>query len=502
MLFQVQGPTSGKLGSLVRFDLAKDDFWHASAFSTVQKYALGKERQSTLGLLQPSADRLKEAELQADAYGLLYSTWAGYSPQRLLAQPDSFFEQWAAATGEGSDTAHPAPAVRAGFLRNQLAQVTEDLDYFHFGARLLELGRYEDALLLLERFKDSFASREVFTDIGLAHHQLALRELARCDGQLAMRFALPVEADPTTLAERTRLRGAGDDRAEQACLDGPVFREHVAAARRYLELACERDASYLAARIDLVATLLLARRNAEAMLVADDGLKLAPGSAELLDGKAVAFYLFGLESRFETTDGALKMLDQAAKYAPRSPAVLYNRAVILEERGRTAAAHDAWLAFLAVDPASPLSEVARQRAGATGSAVPAPPVAAVGPSSPLPVGALSASTRERLRGFTEREFVLGDFRGSFLSGTLASGGSTAAPRTDALQALAIGAALELVEVAPGAKLSRAEALARYGAPARTVATPHGEVLVYRAFALSYVGEALDATLFFAAAAAR
>jgi len=117
----------------------------------------------------------------------------------------------------------------------------------------------------------------------------------------------------------------------------------------------------------------------------------------------------------------------------------------------------------------------------------------------LPVGALSAATRERLRGFTEREFVLGDFRGSFLSGTLAGGGSPDAARTEAVRALAIGEALELVEVAPGAKLSRAEALARYGAPTRTVATPHGEVLVYREFAFSYAGEALEATLFFAAA---
>src|SRR5204862_4888662 len=156
--------------------------WHASAFSAVTKYgakqAGGDERQSTLGLLQTTPRDLQAAELQADAYGMLYASWAGYSPPSLLAQPDTFFDQWARSTGLAADVAHPSAGKRADFLRSQLAQVADDLDFFHFGVRLLELGRYDDALLLLERFQDRFASREVFTNLGLVHHQMALRELA------------------------------------------------------------------------------------------------------------------------------------------------------------------------------------------------------------------------------------------------------------------------------------------------------------------------------------
>src|SRR6185369_15236567 len=103
-----------------------DDFWHASAFSAVTKYGRrqpgGGDRQSTLGLLQTTPRDLKSAEFQADAYGMLYASWAGYSPETLLAQPDNFFDQWARSTGLAEDVAHPNAAARADFLRSQLAQ--------------------------------------------------------------------------------------------------------------------------------------------------------------------------------------------------------------------------------------------------------------------------------------------------------------------------------------------------------------------------------------------
>jgi tetratricopeptide (TPR) repeat protein len=486
--------------------LAKDDFWHASAFSALAKYDRrrgdGKqpetEAQSTLGLLQTTPRDLQSAEHQADAYGMLYASWAGYSPQTLLEQPDSFFAQWSRATGLAEDVAHPSAAARANFLRSQLAEVAEDLDYFHFGVRLLELGRYDDALLLLERFQDRFASREVFTNLGLVHHQMALRELARCDGQVAMRFALPVEADPVTLAERSRLRGAADP--ADVCREAPAFREHWTAARRLLELGRDRDPTYLPARIDLIATLLLGGRHAEAIVVSEEALELDPEASALLNGRALGIYLFGLESRLETTDTALGLLDQALRNEPGAPAVLWNRARILDERGRTAAARDAWRAYLAVDATGPRAEIARQRADITASPSPSTP-AAVRPAPPLPLGEISVETTARLRGLARQPFVLGDFRGAFLRGRMASpaaaGAKTVARSVLDVSALQIGSALELVEVlvAPAVP-GGAE---RFGTPLRRVATPRGDVLVYTDFAAVLERGALTALLHFAPA---
>ncbi len=485
--------------------LAKDDFWHASAFSAVAKYG-GKRQsgahlpgvsagQSTLGLLQPTPRDLQSAELQADAYGMFYASWAGYSPQTLLTQPDTFFDQWARSTGLAADVAHPSASVRADFLRTQLAQVADDLDFFHFGVRLLELGRYDDALLLLERFQDRFASREVFTNLGLVHHQMALRELARCDGQVAMRFALPVEADPVTLAERSRLRG-GDP--ADVCRESPAFQEHFTAARRLLELARDRDPTYLPARVDLIATLLLGGRNAEAIVVSEEALKLDPDASALLNGRALGVYLFGQESRLETTDSALGLLDQALRSAPNAPAVLFNRARILDERGRTAAARDAWRAYLAVDATGPRAEIARQRgdlggaptaaAATTAASTPVPP--------PLPLGEISTATAERLRTFERQSFVLGDFRGEFLHGRVAQRDPQGRSSETAVAALQIGSALELVETGASAAVGAPDA-SRLGPPLQRFATARGEVLVYRELALELVGGKVDAVLHFA-----
>lgn len=474
--------------------LAKDDFWHASAFSAVTRFSREATRQTTLGLLRTTPRDLQSAELQADAYGLLYMTWAGYAPETLLAQEASFFDQWSVATGEVGDLAHPGASDRGAFLRSQLAQVADDLDFFRFGVRLLELGRYEDALLLLERFKDLFASREVFTDIGVAHYQLALRELARCDGQAVMRFALPLIADPATLAERRRQRGAAGSSPAllDPCLDAPAFREQIATAQRYLRLACERDGQYLPARVDLLAAMLLDGKYAGALELADEALELAPRSSEALNGKALGLFQFGLDTRTDTTDTALALLDEARRADPSSSAPIYNQAVILDQRGRTAAARAAWVALLALEPNGPYSESARHRL-----TLPSPPVArgtANPPSSPLAIGAITPATAERLRALARHDFVLGDFRGAFLRA-----GDAGAP--GALSALVIGGVLELVESVPGEPVARGTAEQRYGPPLRTLSTARGVVLIYPNFALEFSGSTLLATIHFASPSA-
>ena len=333
----------------------------------------------------------------------------------------------------------------------------------------------------------------MFTNLGLVHHQMALRELARCDGQLAMRFALPVEADPVTLAERSRLRGAGDP--DDICRESPVFREHFTAARRLLELARDRDPTYLPARVDLIATLLLGARNAEAIVVSEEALKLDPDASALLNGRALGVYLFGQESRLETTDSALALLDQALKHEPASPAALFNRARILDERGRTAAARDAWRAYLAVDSTGPRAEIARQRAdlASPAGAAATTPTSAAAPAPPLPLGEISPATAERLRGFASQGFVLGDFRGAFLRGRLMQLDARGHAGEIAVAALQIGSALELVESGAGARLD----VELFGPPLQRVTTSRSEVLAYGDFALELVGGEVESVLHFA-----
>ena len=236
-------------------------------------------------------------------------------------------------------------------------------------------------------------------------------------------------------------------------------------------------------------------------MVSEDALKLDPQAPALLNGRALGIYLFGLESRFETTDNALALLDQALKSAPNSAAVLFNRARILDERGRAAAARDAWQAYLAVDADGPRAEIARQRLDLAARTSTPLTVTSGAPAPPLPLGEIAPATAERLHALTRQSFVLGDFRGTFLRGTLparvASGAKAGANASDAIAALQIGSALELVEVAvaPGTSFDTRT----LGAPLRRIETPHGEVLVYKDFAAVFERRALTAWLHFAAA---
>jgi hypothetical protein len=131
---------------------------------------------------------IRKQELQADSYGLIYMTMAGYDPKAIIDRDrTNFFENWVSKiTGKiaYSDATHPGPKERAEFLRVQLVSVVDALNYFSFGVRLYQLGRYSDAILLLEAFKEKFPSREVFSNIGLCHYQLAMRVLSNCDESL------------------------------------------------------------------------------------------------------------------------------------------------------------------------------------------------------------------------------------------------------------------------------------------------------------------------------
>src|SRR5262249_60218374 len=123
---------------------------------------------------------------------------------RPLGARGSFIPEWVGKlSSAGYVVAQVPPDQRVALLRSHLASVAEELDVFHFGVRLLQLGRYADALVLLERFRARFAGREVLNNVGLAHLQIALGFLSACDRAQYLRFKLPLVVDPETRASAT-----------------------------------------------------------------------------------------------------------------------------------------------------------------------------------------------------------------------------------------------------------------------------------------------------------
>jgi len=467
--------------------LARDDFWHAAAFGAAQRISLPTPATAEIrSLLQPEPRDAQLAELQADASGAIYMAMAGFSPAELLEKDPDFFVRWTRQAGLGEaydDPGHPSPEQRAVLLRTHLADLVNYLDFFYFGVRLAQLGRYEESIALLKYFSGQFPSREVFTDLGYAHYQLALRPLSRCDGEFAMRFRLPVAIDDETLASRGRLRGS---ESREACLAAKQVREELDDARKSLKKAMELDGKYMPARHLLLAVEITSGRAAEAIARAEDSLQVAPNDGASLNAKGVALYLFGTEQRKDMVDDALAMLE-SAKADPRIAAdIAFNQGMVLSEWGRVAAARAAWERFLALEPRGPHADLVRERLNRR---PPAPPAQAARPSPvpvpPLPLGPVSAKADAVLSRMERRPFGIGRRSGVFYRGV-------------GLQALKIDNSIEIVEqqLGPGALPA---GLTPGDAPLATVVTPGGRLLRYSSYAVDYKGTRPANLLFFAPA---
>lgn len=487
------GKGDSRLAFLLGHELshsARDDYWHSSAFAAVRAHSNGKTDESrrlleslgkATGRGSHEADRLKE--LQADSYGLLYMAMAGYNPHDVTGKDGTgFFHEWTGRLGGGSSFSgpgYPDASERAEFYRSQLAATAGELDLFFFGVRLYQAGNYEDSLLLLDRFRERFPGREVFSNIGLAWYQLAMRELSSCDPAATRRFMLPAILDDNTLASGFRTKGL--------CLDNENFRRLIVNAITHLEMAVSKDPLYLSSALNLTSALIMAGEYTKALATADSALKTAPDNPQAISAKSVALYLFGSNSSLDTADTALSMLNRVASQHKGLPELYYNQATIALERGRDATAKDAFRSFLAVEPTGPYASEARKRAGL--NLLPAQPDTAEKRTrfrSPVKLGLISGETALRLKLASRRSFRIGRT-------------SVDIYELKGIKALAVNSSIELVEALPDPGYSRKLLQKEYGPPLRLVQTTSGEVLVYGNGAAEVRDGVVSSFLFFESA---
>lgn len=439
--------------------LANDDFWHATAFDAVNLH--GGEERGFAGVrerIKESVEDVAKREHQADAFGMLYMATAGYDPHVLLERK-SFFDEWSAELDRldvRSANKHPDPVERAVFLRTQLAAVADELDFFYFGVRLLQLGRFDDGLILLEQFRGRFPGREVFNNIGFAELALALAHLGACDESELYRFKLPVEIDPDTLAAKAdvvgrvpRSRSAGSTVLQ--CTESPGFTTHWNEALRSFRLARDRDPSYLPARQNLISTLLIAGRGTAALNEANEALLQAPNDPAIQMLKAIALYLAGQENDVDTVDTAVDTLNRLRQNDGPSIEVAYNLARILVERERIAAGLRAWRDFLSLESEGHYAEQAKQWieiAPRPDSEAPRASADSL-PTSPIPLGSL-------VRDIRTEDMAVQEIRKGKFHGILLNAGR--------IKALAIDNVIEIVQVDSEEHESPSQA---YGLPERT-----------------------------------
>lgn len=164
----------------------KDDFWHLRFFAAVELSRKGRpEDAAAIDEVRRIAALSREPllkEMQADEYGIVYASMAGFDTRAIVAEDDgvNFFRYFAAALDPGNirgavpDSDHPAPEVRAAAVKARLRQVLEEVDLFDLGLLFYQSGDFPSASRLFTDFLRSYPSREVFHDLATCHHQIAL----------------------------------------------------------------------------------------------------------------------------------------------------------------------------------------------------------------------------------------------------------------------------------------------------------------------------------------
>ena len=469
--------------------LSKDEYWHAFAFADLDGKEISKELEDQLEEIRDiSRDKsvademFKEKELQADSYGMISMASAGYDPGAIIDNDNiNFFEDWIAQTKRNityEDSQHPDPKVRAEFLRLRLDDVVKLLDCFTFGVTLYQIGRYEDAILLFDTFREQFPGREVFSNLGLSYYQIAIKALSFCDADLPYRFKLSTFIDPETYA--VKLRGFG----ESDCFKDKVFLRYIKRALEYLKLAVDKDHTYLPARINMSSALIMAGEYSRAISVTEEVLRIDRENAEALNNNAVALYLYGLSNNIEgASDNAIEIMRKVVGLNHNFGNPVYNIATIYSEEGKDASASDTWKAFLKIESTGDFANVARRNLGIE---LKENDVAAslTGPEPPFKPGEEIKGELEKMLGKMKvREFSIGGSTIEIYEG-------------NDLRILARDFIVEVIEKVYDKGVRTEEFKTEYGKPLRVMNKYGGAILIYDDFAVDVIDEKVRKVIYF------
>jgi tetratricopeptide (TPR) repeat protein len=469
--------------------LSKDEYWHAFAFADLDGKEISKELEDQLEEIRDiSRDKsvademFKEKELQADSYGMISMASAGYDPGAIIDNDNiNFFEDWIAQTKRNityEDSQHPDPKVRAEFLRLRLDDVVKLLDCFTFGVTLYQIGRYEDAILLFDTFREQFPGREVFSNLGLSYYQIAIKALSFCDADLPYRFKLSTFIDPETYA--VKLRGFG----ESDCFKDKVFLRYIKRALEYLKLAVDKDHTYLPARINMSSALIMAGEYSRAISVTEEVLRIDRENAEALNNNAVALYLYGLSNNIEgASDNAIEIMRKVVGLNHNFGNPVYNIATIYSEEGKDASASDTWKAFLKIESTGDFANVARRNLGIE---LKENDVAAslTGPEPPFKPGEEIKGELEKMLGKMKvREFSIGGSTIEIYEG-------------NDLRILARDFIVEVIEKVYDKGVRTEEFKTEYGKPLRVMNKYGGAILIYDDFAVDVIDGKVRKVIYF------
>ncbi|MBI5409172.1 MAG: hypothetical protein HZA14_07390 [Nitrospirae bacterium] len=288
-----------RLAFVVGHELAHQfngDFWQYKFLRTAGDAGKNIQAFQDIKEMAKNPDMLLARELQADQYGVIYAASAGYDTDKIISGDKNFFLEWAekeTPSGKLTDNLRAFSAKRAKVVSMRLKEVADRIALFDLGVISYQIGRFDDALTLFERFASYFPGREVYANIGTIHLRLAYEMFRSARTPESFPFALLFSLDKKTRAGSIDIaRGFTEDRYK-------AYNEALRIAVESLKKAVEYDPFYKEAKNNLGCAYIIENKYYDAVSILEEALKSDPENPVVQNNLGAAYILLGqsIESR-------------------------------------------------------------------------------------------------------------------------------------------------------------------------------------------------------------
>lgn len=309
------------------------DFWHFFFYQGARP-VLPRDRETKETLekvikIAKSGDSVSAKELQADQYGLLYASQAGYNVKNIVDTDSNFFREWTAATNPGllegivMQASHPKIEERSTAVILALKRVVEKIELFDKGVESYKSESYIAARHYFEKFLSVYQSREAYNNLGLVYYQMAVDEFIKWKPDEPP-FRLSLIIDTETRAKKTFVKRSERGKLLGRRLRGEqnpqsLFGRYASLATRYFREAAQRDHTYATAHNNLACVYFLKSEFSSAVGELDKAVSLDPSSPEAFNNRAVAYFKLGsrlkVDLKAKTEADLLKAIELKPDYA-------------------------------------------------------------------------------------------------------------------------------------------------------------------------------------------
>jgi tetratricopeptide (TPR) repeat protein len=286
------------------------DFWHYRFLRTARNDKEGKISFQDINEIAKNPDLLLSKEIQADQYGVIYATLAGYRCDEIISKDRNFFLEWLQKSNPELYSSKGIIALsekRAKAVALRLKEVSEKTVLFQLGVISYNLGHMDDALGLFTRFASYFPGREVYSNIGVIYLRKAYESFVMSRTRLSFPYKLSFGIDLKTRAESIPVaRGFSEERYGE-------YKKNVQSAIEYLKKAAEYDPFYHEAKNNLGCAYVIENKYYEAVSTLEDALKPAPNNKRIQNNLAVAYSMLGREIKSDSLKEKADKLLASAK---------------------------------------------------------------------------------------------------------------------------------------------------------------------------------------------